>query len=65
MTPNQQTRIIDAKLLSVLLGISTRQAAVMLAQACERKEIAGQEYLGGIKYVVSQTWLEEKKRWTN
>jgi hypothetical protein len=53
------TRIIDAKLLSVLWGIDRAHAATLLARACERGEIYGREFYGGIKYEVSIQWLEE------
>lgn len=57
MTPDQSTRTIDARQLSVLWSISVADAAVILAAACSRGDIYGREFFGGIKYEVSQDWL--------
>ncbi len=59
MTPNPQTRLIDKYILAALWGISQDRAAAILAKACELKQIHGQEFVGGLKYEVTQKWLEE------
>lgn len=61
VTPDPQTRTIDAKLLGMLWSISTSEAAVILAAACARKEIYGREFFGGIKYEVSKEWIDDRR----
>lgn len=51
--------IVDKNTIAKRLGIDVQSAAVLLARACERGEIYGREFFGGIKYQVTQEWMDK------
>ena len=52
---------ITAAYLSKLLGITVDAAATLLARACERREIHGQEFQGRNMYEVTDEWINQAR----
>jgi hypothetical protein len=54
-----EVMLVTAAYLAKYLGLTTQEAATILAKACEAKEIYGQDFQGRCFYEVTNEWMEK------